>query len=141
MPVHRSRPLLPGRWEVLTQRAPVKRILHYLIQAVLERRIPYHRYGGRLRSQTPCGLTVSIVREVLGELKATAKLAVIYSDVDRDFLLKEQRRGRVQPLGPVDDLTEEEISESVHIVAQMGLEPIMQALEEGASDHRCRKGI
>lgn len=126
-------PYYLGAGKSFTQRAPVKRDLHYLIQAALERRIPLIiGTAGGSGAKPHVDWTVSIVREVLGELKATAKLAVIYSDVDRDFLLKEQRRGRVQPLGPVDDLTEEEISESVHIVAQMGLEPIMQALEEGA---------
>jgi hypothetical protein len=37
-------------------------------------------------------------------------LAVIYSDIDREFLIEELKAGRVQPLGPVDELTEEEIS-------------------------------
>jgi hypothetical protein len=76
--------------------------------------------------------TVAIVNEVLADLQAAAKLAVIYSDIDRDLLVQELRRGRIQPLGPVADLTEEQIQTSSHIVAQMGLEPIVQALKEGA---------
>jgi len=126
-------PYYLGAGKSFTQRAPVKRDLYYLIQASLERGIPLIiGTAGGAGAKPHVEWTVDIIKEVLGELKATAKLAVIYSDVDPELLIQELKRGRIQPLGPVAPLTEEEIRGSSHIVAQMGLEPILQALEEGA---------
>jgi hypothetical protein len=42
------------------------------------------------------------------------------------------RAGKVEPLGPVPELTVEEIDKSVRIVGQMGVEPFVKALEAGA---------
>ncbi|HPT83623.1 MAG TPA: acyclic terpene utilization AtuA family protein [Limnochordia bacterium] len=126
-------PYYLGAGKSFTGRAPVKRDLCYLIEAALERGIPLIvGTAGGSGAKPHVDWTVEIVREVLREIKAKARLAVIYSDVDPELLREELRRGRVQPLGPVAPLTEEEIAASSHIVAQMGLEPIMEALEAGA---------
>ncbi|HHT42496.1 MAG TPA: DUF1446 domain-containing protein [Firmicutes bacterium] len=126
-------PYYLGAGKSFTGRAPVKRDLQYLIAAALERGIPLIiGTAGGSGAKPHVDWNVEIVREVLQELNATAKVAVIYSDVDRELLRQELSRGRIQPLGPVSHLTEEEIMASSQIVAQMGLEPIMQALEEGA---------
>lgn len=126
-------PYYLGAGKSFTQRGPVKRDLRHLVEAALKRGIPLIiGTAGGSGARPHVDWTVEIVQEVLDELNAHAKLAVIYSDVERDFLTEELRRGRIKPCGPVAELTEEEIGASSHIVAQMGLEPIMQALEEGA---------
>ena len=126
-------PYYLGAGKSFTQRAPVKRDLHYLVKAALERGIPLIiGTAGGSGAKPHVDWTLEIIKEILQELGVRAKLAVIYSDVDRELLLRELRRGRIQPLGPVGPLTEEEILASSHIVAQMGLEPIMEALEAGA---------
>lgn len=126
-------PYYLGAGKCFTQRAAVKRDLHFLVDAALKRGIPLIiGTAGGSGARPHVDWTVAIVNEVLADLQAAAKLAVIYSDIDRDLLVQELRRGRIQPLGPVADLTEEQIQTSSHIVAQMGLEPIVQALKEGA---------
>ncbi|MFY9523013.1 MAG: acyclic terpene utilization AtuA family protein [Limnochordia bacterium] len=126
-------PYYLGAGKSFTQRAPVKRDLHYLVKAALERGIPLIiGTAGGSGAKPHVDWTLEIIKEILQELGVRAKLAVVYSDVDRELLLRELRRGRIQPLGPVGPLTEEEILASSHIVAQMGLEPIMEALEAGA---------
>lgn len=126
-------PYYLGAGESFTQRSAVKRDLRYMIEAALNRKIPLIiGTAGGSGAKPHVEWNLAIVEEILIELKSTAQLAVIYSDIDREFAVEELRNGRVKPLGPVANLTEEDILASTHLVAQMGLEPIMQALEEGA---------
>lgn len=60
------------------------------------------------------------------------RLAAIYAEVSPDELLARLRRTRVRGLGGRADLTFEDVERTDHIVAMMGVEPIMRALEEGA---------
>lgn len=126
-------PYYLGSGESFTQRSAVKRDLRYLIDASLERKIPLIiGTAGGSGAKSHVDWNLAIVDELLEELKLTANVAVIYSDIERDFLLNELQEGRINPLGPVAELTEEDILTSTNLVAQMGLEPIMQALEDGA---------
>lgn len=126
-------PFYLGAGQSFTQRAPVKRDLGYLIEAALERKIPLIiGTAGGSGAKAHVDWNLAIVEEILQELDLKAKVAVIYSDLDRQFLIEELRKGRITPLGSIEQLTEEEILASTNLVAQMGLEPIMQALEAGA---------
>lgn len=126
-------PYYLGSGQSFTQRSAVKRDLEYLITAALERKIPLIvGTAGGAGAKSHVDWNVSIVEEILAEKKLKAKLAVIYSDIDPQFLLEELKKGKVEPLGPVAALTEEDILATTNLVAQMGLEPITQALEDGA---------
>ena len=126
-------PYYLGSGQSFTQRSAVKRDLRYLIEAALERKIPLIiGTAGGSGAKAHVDWNLAIIQEILKELKLQANLAVIYSDIDREFLLQELKKGRVEPLGPVDQLTEEDILAATNLVAQMGLEPIMEALERGA---------
>ncbi len=126
-------PYYLGAGKSFTQRSAVKRDLRYMIEAALSRKIPLIiGSAGGSGAKPHVEWNLAIVEEILTELKLTAQLAVIYSDIDREFVADELRNGRVKPLGPVAELTEEDILATTHLVAQMGLEPIMQSLEEGA---------
>lgn len=126
-------PYYLGSGQSFTQRSAVKRDLRYLIEAALDRRIPLIiGTAGGSGAKPHVEWNLAIVEEVLKELERTAQLAVIYSDIDPDLVVEKLKEGEVQPLGPVDELTEDEVRASVHLVAQMGLEPIIEALEQGA---------
>jgi len=126
-------PYYLGSGESFTQRSAVKRDLRYMIDAALQRKIPLIiGTAGGSGAKPHVDWNLAIIEEILVELKKEAQIAVIYSDIDRDILLQELKNGRVKPLGPVAELTEEDILASTNIVAQMGLEPIMEAIEKGA---------
>ncbi len=126
-------PFYLGSGQSFTQRSAVKRDLHYLVAAALERNIPLIiGTAGGSGAMAHVDWNLSIVEEVLRELGRTASIAVIYSDIERDLAVEKLKKGEIQPLGPVDQLTEEDIRASANLVAQMGLEPIMAALEAGA---------
>ena len=60
------------------------------------------------------------------------RLASIHAEVDKAWVKERLRAGKVEPLGPVAELSEEEVDRSTRIVGQMGAEPFLAALESGA---------
>jgi hypothetical protein len=59
-------------------------------------------------------------------------MAKISAEVDRDYVKEKLRQGRIEPLGPAPELTDAEVDAAVRIVAQMGVEPFIEALRMGA---------
>ncbi|MDR7523316.1 MAG: acyclic terpene utilization AtuA family protein [Armatimonadota bacterium] len=78
-------------------------------------------------------LFVRLVEEIARAHRlAPFRVAAIYAEVSRDALLARLRRMTVQGLGGRADLTPEVVERTDHIVAMMGVEPIVRALEAGA---------
>ncbi|MBP3522812.1 MAG: acyclic terpene utilization AtuA family protein [Clostridia bacterium] len=78
--------------------------------------------------------TRRIIDEILEEhhLK-DRKIATIWADIPKDRILASMEAGKVQPLGlAVKPLTPERLEKTTGVVAQMGHEPFMEALENGA---------
>lgn len=86
--------------------------------------------GGRVHVEW----TLSIIEEILKEHHLLhRKLAVIWADIDKEIVSQRLSEGKVDPLGlTVGELTQERIEQTTGIVAQMGHEPIVRALEQGA---------
>jgi len=80
---------------------------------------------------------IGIIKEIAKENKLSFKLAVVYADIDKDYLVEELKNGNVKPLGAAPEATEADIRESTNIVAQMGTEPIIAALNAGAQVVLC----
>ena len=75
--------------------------------------------------------TMNIIREIVKENNYKFKTAVIYADIDKNYVKKKLLNSKVKPLGPVHELTEDLIDKTTSIVGQMGVEPIIKALNEG----------
>jgi hypothetical protein len=79
-------------------------------------------------------LHVDVFRDIVAEIAKRRgwhfKLASIYADIDKAHIAKELKAGRVEPLGPVPPLDPREIDAATVIVAQMGAEPFLKALDE-----------
>ena len=73
-----------------------------------------------------------IVRDLAAELGQNPRIARIYADMDRTRLKTGLAAGKVQQFDHPEALTAAAIDRSAHIVAQMGVEPIIQALKGGA---------
>jgi len=76
--------------------------------------------------------TMAAVANVAEARGLRFKAAVIHAEVDKDYVKQQLRAGRIEPLGPVPELTEREVDAAVRIVGQMGVEPFQRALERGA---------
>ena len=76
--------------------------------------------------------TVKLVHEIAADHSLHFRLGVIHAEVDKDWVKGQLRNGKIAPCGPVPDLSEQEVDQSARIVAQMGVEPMIAALEQGA---------
>ncbi|MEG1525656.1 MAG: acyclic terpene utilization AtuA family protein [Clostridia bacterium] len=85
--------------------------------------------GGRVHVEH----TVSIIRQIMSDHSLYAlRTAVIWADIPKDMVKQRLLEGRVIPLGnEVPELTPEQLEETVSVVAQMGHEPFLYALEQG----------
>lgn len=86
--------------------------------------------GGRVHVQW----TWEIVKEILREHQLTElKVAIIWADIPKELIARRQDEGRVVALGAaVKELTPQRLEATNAVVAQMGHEPILKALEQGA---------
>ena len=77
-------------------------------------------------------LMVGIAKEVFAELGVKdAKVATIGAELDPELVIKEFQAGKLLPTGRGPDLDEEALRDST-IVGQMGIHPLITALEDGA---------
>jgi Domain of unknown function (DUF4387)/Acyclic terpene utilisation family protein AtuA len=75
---------------------------------------------------------VNVAKEVFQELGVEgAKVATIGAELDSEIVINEFRRGALRDTGLGPELSEEALRESV-IVGQMGIHPLITALESGA---------
>lgn len=73
-----------------------------------------------------------IIEEIAKKHGLRFKMALIHAEFDKEMIVSELNAGHITPLEPAPALTEENVTASGHIVGQMGMEPIMRALEGGA---------
>lgn len=77
--------------------------------------------------------TLAILNQVIAENKYEAKIAVIWADFEQSEIIEAVKGNKIHSLTDnIPELTEEAIKETPSIVAQMGHEPIVEALEQGA---------
>ena len=115
----------------LTGKKGVKRDLSLILPAVLKEKIPFvigtaSTAGGEPHVKT----TLDILKELAAEKGYRFRVAIIHSEVDKNYVKQKLRQGKVKPLGShVPQLTEEEIDKSIRIVGQMGVTPFIRALD------------
>lgn len=75
---------------------------------------------------------IAVAKEVFAELDVRkAKVAVIKAELDPEIVIKEFRKGALRATGVGPELSEDALREST-IVGQMGIHPLITALEDGA---------
>lgn len=81
-------------------------------------------------------LTAAIIEEIAAERGLEFDLALVYSDLSRDFLARRIAAGAAVRRVPAEhfgeQLTEAEVEGCTEIVAMMGPEPVMEAFHRGA---------
>jgi hypothetical protein len=76
--------------------------------------------------------TWEIVRDIASARQMKLRVAVIHADVSKATVGDALRSGEIRPLGPVAPLTERTLAMTSSVVAQMGIEPYIEALDAGA---------
>lgn len=110
----------------------IKRDLALLLQAALDRKIPLI-IGNALATGTNIQLHtgLELLREVASENSLQFSVGVVHAELDRAYLKNKLRTGPVPPLGAKKDLTSADVDDAEAIVAQMGVEPLIRALDRG----------
>ena len=118
----------------IVSRRAAKKDLEMMIAAAVPRKIPVIiGSAGGAGARKHVEWTLDIIEEILREQQLNAKLAVIWGDIEKSAVIKAIKEGNISQMGPnIPPLTEETVKESSGIVAQMGHEPIVEALGQSA---------
>ncbi|MDO4543483.1 MAG: acyclic terpene utilization AtuA family protein [Clostridia bacterium] len=125
-------PYYLGKGVSFTTRDCVKRDVSLSLAPSLKARAPYIvGTAGGSGSAVHLEWLRDIFLEVAKEQGLSFKMALIYTDVDKPYVLQKLREGRVTALGDLP-LTEKSVTDSCRIVSQVGVSPIIEALKAGA---------
>jgi len=126
-------PYYLGAGKSFTDRAGVKRDLEYMIKAGIEHCIPVIiGSAGGSGANAHLDWNVDIVQEIAREQGLHFKLGIIKSQIDKESVLKHCQEGSLRNMhsSPLPSIAQ--INTSSNIVAQMGVEPFIKALDMGA---------
>ena len=123
-----------GAGTAIVSRMACKKDLKLLMEGAKELSIPLViGSAGGSGAKKHVNWTLDIIEELACEMNWKAKLAVIWADIPKDAIFAEHERGGVTKMSPnVPDITKESLDATNGVVAQMGAEPIIKALEGGA---------
>lgn len=123
-----------GAGVAIVSKRAAKKDLELIVTHGLKRKIPVIiGSAGGAGAKPHVEWTLDIIREIMQENDLKAKIAVIWSDFTSEQIVEANRSGKIKPLSPnIKPLSESIIQESVNIVAQMGHEPVVEALEKEA---------
>jgi len=115
-------------------RRAVKRDLRLMMKAGLQGGIPLLiGSAGTAGGEPHLALVRDIVLEIAREEGLRFRLALIHAEQDKARLKKGLREGRIKPLKPAPPFNEGVIDRAERIVAMMGEEPFLRAVDQGAN--------
>jgi Acyclic terpene utilisation family protein AtuA len=114
-------------------RGAVKRDVTVLMNAHAQTGIPIIvGTAGQAGGDINLDWTRDIFVEVAGELGIKPRIALIYSEQEKTTVTRLNAEGRIRPLPPLGPLEDAMVDACDHVVAAMGVEPFIAALEGGA---------
>jgi hypothetical protein len=126
-------PYYLGTGTAYFERDSVKADYRHMVEAACEFGCPaILGSGGMAGGNRNLDWMVEIAKEVFSELGIRdVKVAIIRSAIDPEIVVREFRKGALRLTGVGPELSEDTLRESV-IVGQMGIHPLITALESGA---------
>lgn len=126
-------PYFLGSGQSLTKPLQVRRDLRHALVAARKVGVPLivgsAGFGG---GRPHVDATLQLLREIAEVEGLSFTTAVIHAEIDPAVVVAAFRRGAITPMPGAPIATEADILGSSRIVAQMGTEPIIRALESGA---------
>ena len=131
-------PYYLGSGNSFTDRNAVKRDLSLALPKALEHKAPFIiGTAGGAGSKAHVEWLKEIMLEIAKEKNLSFKLAVIYSDVTKEYVLEKLENGKIKNMSEYFPLSEENVKESTTIVSQIGVAPIIEMLEKKADVILC----
>lgn len=126
-------PYYLGSGKSFTDRCAVKRDVEIALPIALKNKTPFIiGTAGGAGSRVHVEWLKEIIYEVAREQDLHFKLGTVYSDVSREYVLEKLESGKIINLSDSFPLTEKAVRSSTRIVSQIGVDPIIELLEEGA---------
>jgi hypothetical protein len=126
-------PFYLGNGTSFTNRDAVKRDVELVLPYAVERKIPLiigtaGGSGGNAHVQW----MREIIEEIAKEQGLGLKIAIIQSEVTKEYVREKMCVGKIKNIGPGLELTREIIDQCNRIVSQIGIDPYIKALESDA---------
>ena len=104
--------------------------IYLILEAGSEYKIPvYISSAGGSGTDNQLEIINGIIKKICREKKYKLKVATIHGEINKEIVREKLKKGKIKPCGPVEDLEEQEINEANVIVAQMGIEPYLKAMD------------
>ena len=114
-----------------TDKDAVKRDLEIMIKAGFAQKIPVVvGTAGGAGADSHLDWCREIVEEIAKEQNLPLKVALLSSQLEKSFLHDALSKNKISPLAPAPELTAKDLDDTTNIVAQMGVEPFLKALDE-----------
>ncbi len=125
-------PYYLGSGKAFTNRVGVKRDLRYMLKAGVELGVPVVvGTAGGSGAKAHLDWCRDIVLEIAAEEKLDFKLGLIYADVAPELIKQAIRDKKTEALADLAPLSETDVDQAAAVVAQMGTERIIAALDAG----------
>ena len=122
-----------GEGVPFVSRQALKRDLSLMLEAAVDKKIPMLiGSAGGGGSEPQLALVREVVEEIATEKNLHFDMALIHSEQSAEYLKAKLADGKIESLGPIAELTDDEIDQSERVVAMMGVEPFQAALKGGA---------
>lgn len=123
-----------GAGTSIVSRRALKKDLDIIIKNGVPNKIPIIiGSAGGAGARKHVEATLDVIREILHETALSSKVAIIWADIPEKLVLSQFHRGKIKPMSPnVPALSNETIADTNGIVAQMGHNPIVEALKSEA---------
>jgi len=126
-------PYYLGSGRSLVHADQIYRDLKPALTMAVRSRVPFILGSAGFAGAAPnVDLALGIVHRIAREEGLHFRLGVIRSDVSKETVLSALAAGAVEPMPGAPALTADDVRESVHIVGQIGTDPHIAALEQGA---------
>jgi hypothetical protein len=114
-------------------REAVKRDLSLILRAGRKANIPVIiGSAGTAGGDVHVDWVLEIAREIVAEHHLRLRTAIIYAEQDKAYLKRLLQQNRILPLDPAPPISDRIIDQSSRIVGMMGVEPLQQAIADGA---------
>jgi hypothetical protein len=125
-------PYYLGAGVSFTDREAVKCDLRLMLTAARARNIPVViGSAGGSGARPHVAWTRAIIDEIARDENLSFRLATVEADIDPAILREAFAARKLAPLEMDKELTAEDLAASTHVVAQMGVEPLLNALKNG----------
>src|SRR5699024_7974076 len=135
-------PYYLGSGDSFTTYETVKQELELIIGVALKNDIPFIiGSAGGSGGRPHVDWTLNIIRAISKENKWSLPIATIDGEIDKDTLSEWVEQNRIKEFDSSEPLTINDVKETERIVAQMGMEPIIEALKSDAKVIVCGRAV